>query len=127
MKGYDRAAWTVKLRRIAVHFSVMGKEGRNMAPTTPQTNEQRNERLEARVTKKQKDLLRQAAALQGRSLSDFLVHAAAEAASRVVREQQILELTSQEQAAFVDALLHPPKPGPRLKAAARRYRKTLGA
>jgi uncharacterized protein (DUF1778 family) len=88
-----------------------------MPSTTPQSDQESNERLEARITRKQKALLKQAAALQGRTLSDFIVQAASEAATRVVQEHQVVTLTAREQAVFVEALLHPPKPGPRLRAA----------
>jgi len=91
----------------------------------PRANPERSERLEARVTPGQKTLLRQAAELQGRTLSEFIVQAASEAATRVVQQHQIIDLTAEEQAVFVEALLNPPKPGPRLRAAARRYRKAM--
>ena len=64
--------------------------------------------------------------MQGRTLSDFIVQAASEMAMRVVQESQIITLTAKEQAAFVEALLNPPAPGPRLRAAVRRYRKVMG-
>jgi uncharacterized protein (DUF1778 family) len=89
-------------------------------------SQERSERLEARTTRDQKALFKQAAELQGRTLSDFIVQAASDAATRVVEKHQVITLTTQEQAGFVEALLNPPKPGPRLRAAARRYRKVMG-
>jgi uncharacterized protein (DUF1778 family) len=71
-------------------------------------------------------LVKEAARLQGRSVSDFVVQAAADAASRVVREQQVLVLTAEEQKTFVECLLNPPAPGKRLREAARRYKKLMG-
>lgn len=88
-------------------------------------SQERSERLEARVTRKQKALLKQAAELQGRTLSDFVVQAASEMAMQVVAQHQSITLTAQEQAVFVEALLNPPEPGPRLRAALRRYRKMV--
>jgi uncharacterized protein (DUF1778 family) len=70
--------------------------------------------------------LKQAAQLQGRTLSDFVVQAASEKAEHIVRDSKIIELTAKEQKVFVEALLHPPAPSPRLRAAARRYNKTMG-
>jgi uncharacterized protein (DUF1778 family) len=98
----------------------------DMTSTQSQTAKERTERLEARITRSQKALFKQAAALQGRTLSDFIIQAAAEAATRVVQEQQVITLTTQEQKVFVEALLNPPAPGPRLHSAARRYRKLAG-
>ncbi|MBI4596602.1 MAG: DUF1778 domain-containing protein [Candidatus Tectomicrobia bacterium] len=90
------------------------------------TGQERTERLEARITRAQKALFKQAADFQGRTLSDFIVQAVSETAIRVVKEHQVITLTTQEQAAFVEALLTPPEPGPRLRAAAGRYRKIMG-
>lgn len=87
---------------------------------------ERKERLEARITSAQKSLLQEAAELQGRTLTDFIVHAASEAARRVLRDRAVIRLTPEEQRNFVKALLDPPPPGPRLRAAARRYRKIMG-
>lgn len=97
-----------------------------MSPVNTRINQARTERLEARITRGQKALLEQAAELQGKTLSGFIVQAASEMAMRVVQECQTITLTAQEQAIFVEALLNPPAPGPRLRSAARRYRKTMG-
>lgn len=98
-----------------------------MAGTILQTGQERTERLEARITQAQKALFKQAAELEGRTLSDFIVQAASEAALRTVQAHQVISLTAQEQKIFVEALLNPPAPGPRLRSAARRYRKLMGS
>lgn len=97
-----------------------------MPVTNSQTGQERTERLEARITQAQKALFKQAAALEGRTLSDFIVQAASEAALRTVQAHQVISLTAQEQKVFVEALLNPPAPGPQLRSAARRYRKLMG-
>lgn len=97
-----------------------------MALHRASTSRERTERLEARITRAQKALFKQAAEIQGRSLTDFVVQAASDAATRSIRQRQSIELTSREQAAFVEALLKPAAPGPRLRAAARRHRKLVG-
>ncbi len=89
------------------------------------SGQKRSERLEARITRDLKALFEQAAKLQGRSLSDFVVQAVSEAANRVVEEHRLLRLTTQEQSVFVNALLNPPPPGSKLKAAFRQYRKVM--
>lgn len=86
----------------------------------PQTGKEQTERLEARITRAQKALLKQAAELEGRTLSDFIVQAASDAALRTVQAYHVISLTAQEQKVFVEALLNPPAPGPRLRSAARR-------
>ena len=89
---------------------------------TPKIQEAaRSARLEARVSSTQKSLLQQAAALSGRTLSEFVVASAQEAAARVIEEHQTIRLARAEQKAFVKALLDPPAPNERLKRAARTY------
>jgi uncharacterized protein (DUF1778 family) len=63
------------------------------------------ERLEARVTSRQKALLRRAAAIRGRSLTDLVVSAAEEAAEQVIRSEFVISLGAKDSATFVSALL----------------------
>ncbi len=79
-------------------------------------------RLGARITERQKTLFERAAALSGRTVTDFVVATAEEAALRTVREHEIMTLSGRDSEAFVAALLDPPEPGPRLRRAAREYR-----
>ena len=81
----------------------------------------RTARLEARITAEQKEVLSKAAALLGRSLSDFVVTSACETAARTVREHQAMTLSARDGRAFVGALLRPSAPGARLRQAARRH------
>lgn len=80
----------------------------------------RVERLEARVSRETKSLFERAAKIQGRSLTDFLVSSAVEAANRIVRDSEYIELSKQDRILFVEGLLNPPVPNERLKNAARR-------
>jgi uncharacterized protein (DUF1778 family) len=104
--------------------SILGDHA--MPTTNAQSRKDRTERLEARITQAQKMLFKQAAELEGRTLSDFIVQAASEAARRTVQAHQVISLTAQEQKLFVESLLNPPEPGPRLRTAVRRYRKLIG-
>jgi len=74
----------------------------------------------------QKAVLQQAATLSGRTLSEFIVASAQEAASRVIQEHETIRLSRAEQMAFVTALLNPPAPNERLRQAAAAYRKQMG-
>ena len=95
--------------------------------TTPETTDKlRGARLEARISVEQKTVLQQAAALSGRTLSEFVVASAQEAASRVIQEHETIRLGRTEQIAFVSALLNPPPPNARLRKAAAAYRKQMG-
>jgi uncharacterized protein (DUF1778 family) len=87
----------------------------------------RAERLEARISREQKRLLQRAAELQGRTLTDFVVSSAHEAAVRTIGEMQIIRLSADDSRAFAEALLNPREPNERLRAAARRYRDMIGS
>ena len=87
----------------------------------------RDERLEARISRDQKALFRRAAELQGRSLTDFVIASAQDAAVRTIEEMQTIRLNAEESRVFVEALLNPREPNARLKAAADRYLKLLGS
>lgn len=86
----------------------------------------RAERVEARVTPEQKRLFERAAALEGRSLTDFLLASAQAAASETISRHQVLKLTPEDQRVFVDALLHPPAPNKALRSAVAQYRAAQG-
>jgi uncharacterized protein (DUF1778 family) len=83
----------------------------------------KTERLEARIPGDVKSILTKAASLQGRSLTDFVVGSATEAARRIIQESQILVLSERDQTAFAEALLSPPRAAGALRDAARRYRR----
>jgi uncharacterized protein (DUF1778 family) len=82
----------------------------------------RTERLEARLSHHQKDMLVRAAEIEGLSLTEFVLGALTEAASRVVREQDMLSLTQADQAAFAAAISHPARDLPELRKAAADHR-----
>jgi uncharacterized protein (DUF1778 family) len=80
----------------------------------------KRERLEARISPAQKALLLQAAQLQGRSLTDFVVTAAQAAAEETLRAHQIM-LTTRDSALLMEALLNPPPPSEQLRDAFARH------
>ena|SRR5947209_4633257 len=80
-----------------------------------------NERLEARVTAEQKKLFKEAADLQGVTLTDFIVSSVHQAAIRALEARHVLELSRSDQKAFVKALLRPEAPNQRLRAAWSRH------
>ena len=83
-------------------------------------------RLEARTTMDQKALLQHAATLSGRTLSEFVLASAQEAAAKVIAQYEIISLARSEQAAFLTALLKPRAPSARLRKAAQKYRQQMG-
>lgn len=77
----------------------------------------RSTRLEARIAPEALAIVKRAAELQGRSLSDFVVAAAQEAAQRTIEDNHIIRLAAADQARFVELLLDPPEPNAALKRA----------
>ncbi len=86
---------------------------------------QEAERLEARISADKKNILRNAAELSGRTLTDFVVHSAYEAAVRVIQEYQQLHLTTIDRNIFIQALFTPPKATNSLLNAVERYKKNV--
>jgi uncharacterized protein (DUF1778 family) len=95
-------------------------------PVTGENQNPRKSRFETRMTREQKDLCLKAAALTGRSLSDFVIASACETAARAVREHEVMTISARDRQAFVAALLKPAEPGARLRNAARRYKQHAG-
>jgi uncharacterized protein (DUF1778 family) len=86
----------------------------------------RGERLEARITADQKTLIERAAALQGRTVTDFVLASLQDAARRAIEEHQRIELSIRDSEAFVDALINPRPVNDRLRETVRRYRRVTG-
>jgi uncharacterized protein (DUF1778 family) len=86
----------------------------------------RAQRLEARVTAEQKTLIEHAAALQGRTVTDFVLTSVQEAARRAIEEHRQLALSVRDSQAFVDALLKSKPVNDRLRDTVRRYREATG-
>ena len=84
-------------------------------------------RIEARITPDVLTLVKQAAEMQGRSVSDFVVSAAQEAAHRAIEETQIIRLSAEDQRHFVDLLLNPPLPAPALVRAKEAHAELFGS
>jgi len=82
----------------------------------------RTARLEARITREALAVVRRAAEIQGRSVSDFVVAAAQEAAQKTVAELEVIRLSREAQEKFAALLLHPPAPASALKKAFDRHR-----
>lgn len=84
-------------------------------------------RLEARISTDLHLILKRAAELQGRTMTDFVVSAVQDAAQRAIEEAGIIRLSLADQECFAQALLSPPKPAPALERAFSRRSKLLRA
>ena len=76
----------------------------------------RTARIEARIAPEVLAVVKRAAEITGRSVSDFVVAAAQDAANRTIAETQMIRLSVEDQRAFAEAILNPPEPTPALAA-----------
>lgn len=74
-------------------------------------------RLEARISTDLHAMLKRAAELQGRTMTDFVVSAVQDAAQRAIEQAEVIRLSLADQECFAQALLSPPKPVPALERA----------
>ncbi|NGM88497.1 DUF1778 domain-containing protein [Parapusillimonas sp. SGNA-6] len=83
-----------------------------------------SKRLEARISPDLHAMLKQAAALEGRTVTDFVIDAVQAAARGSIERAQVVRLSLADQQAFANALISPPSPNKALKQAFEK-RKTL--
>lgn len=72
-------------------------------------------------------LLKRAAEIQGRTLTDFVVAAAHDAACRAIEEAGVVHVSVEDQQRLAKALLKPRQPTAALRRAFRRRQSLLGA
>jgi len=95
-----------------------------MTPEATQAKK-RTERLDARVTREEKQVIETAASLRGISVTDLLRSSVKDAATQIIRENEVLTLAGRSRQVFVEALIHPPKPNEKALAAARRFKQEV--
>ena len=84
-------------------------------------------RFDARLNESQKLLIQRAADLEGRTLTDFVLHSAEAAAERTIQERTMLVLSVKETEDFVQSLLAPARePGRTLRKALKRHKGRVG-
>lgn len=86
---------------------------------------QRTARIEARIAPSALAAVKRAAEIQGRSVSDFVVAAAQEAAERTIHQAQIVRLSLADQERVYELLTRPPKPTAGLRRAFEAHRKLI--
>ena len=84
-------------------------------------------RLEARIPQDLHALLRRAAEMEGRTITDFVIQAVQQAVQATLERSTVLRLSLADQEAFAKALLDPPPLAPAMAKAFERRRKLLGA
>ncbi len=86
----------------------------------------RSERLEARLTAEQKRLVERAAALQGRTVTDFVLSSVQDAAQKAIETYEQITLSVRDSEAFAAALIDPAPASERLRETVERYRRLTG-
>ena len=89
-----------------------------------QTN--RTARVEARITPDALAIIKHAAELQGRSVSDFMVSAAEETARRAINDSHIIHLSVADQRRFAELLLEPPPLSSAMQRAKKAHANLIG-
>jgi uncharacterized protein (DUF1778 family) len=102
----------IAIRQFAVRFAMP-------AQTT-------TARLEARLPVDVHALLKRAAEIEGRSLTDFVVAAASSAARKTIEDAEMIRLSVDDQQRFADALINPPPLAPAMLRAIERHRRLIG-
>ena len=87
----------------------------------------RTARIEARIAPDVLAAVKRAAEIEGRSVSDFVVDAARQAAERTIEGAQIIRLSLADQARVAALLAAPPAPSAGLDRAMDAHRKLIQA
>ena len=85
----------------------------------------KQERMHIRLDAQSKLKLERAAAYAHKSLSEFVLRQALNAADDVIHENETLTLQEADWGVFLDALENPPAPGTKLKQAYAEHRKRV--
>ena len=89
---------------MATQYHTVDRTEITPAPRTlprPKSGRTRGDRLETRVTTDQRRLIEHAAALEVRTVTDFVLTSLQDAARRAIEEHQHLELSARDSQAFV--------------------------
>lgn len=85
-----------------------------------------NTRLEARVQPEIYEILKYAAEVTGRTLTDFVISSAYAEAKKAISEHTNLTLSIQDQQKVVEALSNPAEPTPAMQQAMEKHRQLFG-
>ena len=83
-------------------------------------------RLEARISPETHALIKRAAEIQGRTLSDFVVSAARDAAMEVIERTEVINLSQEDQLRFARTLINPPPLVESMNRAMEAHKKLVG-
>jgi uncharacterized protein (DUF1778 family) len=97
------------------------------AASTSRSIKPQSARLEARISHDLHAVVKRAAEMQGRTMTDFVIQALQSAASQAIEQADHVRMTVADQEAFAQALIAPAKPNAALKRAFAKANKLLAA
>jgi len=86
----------------------------------------RTARVEARISPDALAVVKRAAEIQGRSVSEFIVDAAQQVAHKTIEETTVMRLSVEDQRLIMESILNPPEPTEALRRAFEAHRKLFG-
>jgi uncharacterized protein (DUF1778 family) len=101
----------------------MPKDRKYPSPSSPaavELSERSSAAINLRIGAQTRRLIDDAAAVLGKTRTEFMVESARQAAIDVLLDQRLFVLDAKRYDAFVRALDNPPPPGPKLRALLRR-------
>jgi uncharacterized protein (DUF1778 family) len=85
-----------------------------------------NDRIDVRISKEQKSLIKFASELSGfKSLTEFIVYSTNKEANRIIIENNQVLKSLEDKKIFINAILNPPTPNDNLKKAHLNYQKFI--
>jgi len=86
----------------------------------------RQARLEARLAPEVHAILKRAAEIEGRSLTDFVVAAASAAAKQTIEQTEVIRLSGESARHFASLLADPPPVAPAMERARAHHERLVG-
>lgn len=85
-------------------------------------NQSKNERFDLRMSAETKALVARAAEVAGTTMSAFMIETVRDRATRLIEQQERIELDNEARDALLEMLANPPAPNAKLRSAAEKYR-----
>ena len=83
-----------------------------------------NDRIDVRISKAQKELIKYASELRGfKSLTEFVVYCINTEATKIINDSNTMLSSLEDKRIFVNALLNPPEPNDKLKKAQQTFKR----
>ena len=92
-----------------------------------QANVTKSERVNLRLNETAKRRIEQAASFEGKTVSGFIVSSALEKAEKAIQKHETMALDRRDAKRFFDAIVNPPAPNDKLRAAMDEHRKRVAS